>query len=87
MSQLTTGQIREDIINYLTENFPLFDINAPDETPMPEHGIDSLGITMMVLYFEDHFGVKVLDSELTRENLGNIRSLIRYVTTKLKVSE
>jgi acyl carrier protein len=82
-SSLTKEEIRETLLHYLNETFPLFDPDAPDATPMAEHGVDSLGTTNIVVHLEQHYQIEIDDSEITRANLGSVRSLVDFVDRKL----
>ncbi len=83
MPSLTKDEIREQLLRYLDETFPLFDPDAPDETPMVEHGVDSLGTTNIVVHLEQHYQIQIDDSEITRANLGSVQSLVDFLDKKL----
>lgn len=84
MPTLTSNEIRELLISFLSESFPLFDFTFPDTTPITEHGIDSLGTTEIMLYIEEKFHVNIEDSDLTRANFGTIQGLVSYISRKQK---
>ena len=83
MASLTRDEIREQLLRYLDETFPLFDPEAPDETPMAEHGVDSLGTTNIVVHLEQQYQMQIDDSEITRANLGSVEALTNFVDSKL----
>lgn len=82
---MTKEAIRTKLINYLEETFPLFDPDMPDETPITEHGVDSLGTTNIVVFLEEEFNVEIDDEEITRTNLGSIMALVDFITRKMAV--
>ena len=82
MPILTSSEIREQLLGFLSESFPLFDSTLPDTTPMAEHGIESLGTTEIMLYIEDNFHIQIEDSELTRSNFGTVQGLIAFISGK-----
>jgi len=84
MPTLTPSELREQLLEFFSESFPLFDSAMPDTTPIAEHGIDSLGTTETVLYLEDHFQIQIEDSELTRANLGTLQAILAFIERKLK---
>jgi acyl carrier protein len=83
MPSLTRSEIREQLLSYLDKSFPLFNPSAPDETPMTEHGVDSLGTTNIVVHLEEHFQIQIDDTEMTRANLGSVQSLVSFIDKKL----
>lgn len=83
MASLTKDEIREQMLRYLDETFPLFDPEAPDDTPMTEHGVDSLGTTNIVVHLEQQYQMQIDDSEITRANLGSVGALTNFVESKL----
>jgi acyl carrier protein len=85
MQSLTRSEIREQIVKYLCESFPLFNSAVPDDTPMAEHGVDSLGTTNIVLHLEEYFKIQINDAEITRANLGSVESLVGFISKKQNV--
>ncbi|MBM3163806.1 MAG: acyl carrier protein [Chlorobium limicola] len=83
MPSLTGSEIRDQLLGYLNDSFPLFIPDAPDDTPMADHGIDSLGMTNIVVQLEQQFGIEVEDAEITRANLGSVQSLVNFIGKKL----
>ena len=83
MSTIVQSEIYAHLVAFLEELFPLFDPSLPATTPTAEYGMDSLGITEIVLYLEEHFQIQVEDSELTRANLGTLQSIVTFVERKI----
>jgi acyl carrier protein len=79
-------QIRDKVRAYLTENFlytmPDFDLG--DDDKLLERGIvDSMGIVELLTFIEDEFGVKPADEEISEANLGSVRSVVAFVSSKM----
>jgi acyl carrier protein len=71
--------------HYVLENY-LFtdDPSALDNaTSFLDAGfIDSTGIMEMIAFLEEEFGIKVVDDEMTPENLDSINCLVGFVNRK-----
>jgi len=51
-----------------------------DDEQIPEAGLlDSAAIVELVVWFEQHFGVEVDQTELTIENFGTVDSMANYL--------
>lgn len=83
MPELSPSAIREQLVTYLAESFPLFMADAPDDTPVADHGVDSLGLTNIVVFLEQQFNIGIDDAEITRANLGSLSTLIDFVGRKV----
>jgi acyl carrier protein len=57
----------------LNDDFPLVDSGA----------LDSLGLFEIVAFIEDEFGVAVEDLDLVYENFQDVRSIARFVGSKV----
>lgn len=81
-----TRNVEAEIRQFIEETF-LFrsDQQALDsEQSLLEAGlIDSTGVLELVAYIEEHFGVRMDDSEITPDNLDSIRAITAYVSGKL----
>jgi acyl carrier protein len=53
----------------------------PDD-PLLDGIIDSTSMLRLVLYIEEHFGVRVEDDELVPENFESVRKLAEFVDGK-----
>ncbi len=83
MPTLAKSEIRNQLIAYLSESFPLFAADAADDTPIAEHGVDSLGLTNIVVHLEQSFSITIDDEEITRANLGSVETLVNFIDRKL----
>jgi acyl carrier protein len=57
-----------------------------DESLLEAGVIDSTGMLEMVLFLEQHFGLKVEDRELVPENLDSMDRLVQFVGRKLRAA-
>jgi acyl carrier protein len=55
---------------------------APDEDLIGDGIIDSLGLTELVAFIEERFGVSVDDDDVVIDNFRNIRSIESFVEGK-----
>lgn len=86
MTTAQESQIRDKIRAFLQENFLYMrpDFVLDDDDLLLERGVvDSMGIVEMLTFLEDQFGVKAADDEISEANLGTVRSITRFVATKL----
>lgn len=79
-------QTRDKIRAYLQENFLYTrpDLVLDDDDKLLERGIvDSMGIVELLTFIEDEFGVKPADDEISEANLGTVRAIVGFITSKL----
>ncbi|MFH1415352.1 MAG: acyl carrier protein [Elusimicrobiota bacterium] len=80
------GMIRNDILG---KNFRIIgsieknikDVSN-DEYFIEDLGIDSIGIMALIADVEKVFDIRIEQGELTKDNLGNIDSLVRCIIRK-----
>jgi acyl carrier protein len=83
------SEIRAAIHEFFVENFLMGDatLAVRDDESLLEAGIiDSTGMLEMVLFLEQHFGLKVEDRELVPENLDSMERLVQFVGRKLRAA-
>jgi acyl carrier protein len=83
------GEIRAAIHEFFVENFLMGEgaLAVRDDESLLEAGvIDSTGMLEMVLFLEQHFGLKVEDRELVPENLDSMDRLVQFVGRKLRAA-
>ena len=77
--------IRSAIRQFVGENL-LYRVSVDtltDDASFIEGGmIDSTGILHLVTFLEEHFGIRVADSEVVPENLDSIARIAKYVGSK-----
>ena len=75
----------EQVRQYILENF-LFSTDASllglDESFLERGLIDSTGMLEVILFLEEHFGVKVADDEMVPENLDSVSRIAAFVERK-----
>jgi acyl carrier protein len=79
-------QIREKVRAYLQDNFLYMmpDLVLEDDDRLLERGIvDSMGIVELLTFIEDEFSVKPADEEISEANLGTVRSVVQFVSSKM----
>ena len=55
---------------------------APDDDLLAGGIIDSLGVTQLVAFLEDRFGIRVTDEELTPANFRTLAAIDAFVGCK-----
>jgi acyl carrier protein len=79
---------KDRIRQYIAQNL-LFSDNGfkyDDDASFLEEGIvDSLGITELVFFIEETFGVAVQDEDLTPDNFDSVNKLAHYIQRQLLV--
>lgn len=71
----------EDLKEFVIQNF-LFgqDGCLVDDDSFLEKGIiDSTGVLELVSFIEEHFGIKMADSDLIPENLDSVNGIARFI--------
>jgi acyl carrier protein len=80
-----SAAVRDALRKLILESY-LFSDNpsdlADDASFMDLGVIDSTGIMEVVIFMEENFGIKVLDTDLLPENLDRINSLVAFVERK-----
>ncbi|MEW5754797.1 MAG: acyl carrier protein [Pseudomonadota bacterium] len=77
--------IEQQLRGYILENllFTKDQSVLKNETSLLESGVvDSTGILEVIMFLENHFGIKVEDEEMIPENLDSINSIVSYVQRK-----
>jgi len=81
MSDLTRTEIR----NFIVENFLFGDDSRPlpDEMSLIDNDlVDSTGILELVGFLEEHFELKIADSDIVPANLDSIEKIAVFVRQK-----
>lgn len=81
---MTNSDVESQLAEYI-ENEIAYDRGGtpllPDD-PLLEGVIDSTAMLRLVLYIEEHFGVRVEDEELVPENFESVRRLAEFIESK-----
>jgi acyl carrier protein len=79
--------IEIDIRDFVVNNFLFGKADGlTDSTSLLEKGIiDSTGVLELISFVQDHFDIKIEDSEVVPANLDSIQNLVRYISAKTGV--
>jgi acyl carrier protein len=81
---MQTTDIEHDIRGFLVDTFLLGRKDElGDDSPLMDRIIDSHGVVELVVFLQDHFGIRVEDEEVNRDNLDSVKKVVAYVTKKL----
>lgn len=81
--------IRTELKEFVAQTF-LFaqDRDLKDEDSFFELGvIDSTGLLELVVFLEDHFGIKIDDSDLIPENLDSVQAVTAFVQRQIRAQQ
>lgn len=81
----SVSDIVADLRRYLEDNFIMGSGGAAlaDDASFLEHQVlDSTGFLELIGHLEETYGIKVLDDEMTPDNLDSLGSVADYVTRK-----
>lgn len=79
--------VRQFIVDEFIYN-PEYSAKLKDSTPLLDKNIlDSLGVHALIVFLEEHFGIIVLDEDVTRDNFETIDSIVHYVQRKMQCVE
>jgi acyl carrier protein len=76
-----TSELEAFIVDEITLGRGIREIE-PDEDLLSRGIIDSLGVTQLVEFLEDRFGIVVTDEDLTPANFQTLNSIDAFVTCK-----
>ena len=80
--QAIVKEIRDFICNDFMLD-PQVDIFSDDESLVAKGIVDSYGIIEIVAFIEERWNLKILDSEITRGNLGSLNIMADFILKKL----
>lgn len=86
MDQSDFDPIREAIVGYVLDNHPSeYDrLSLPRDQSLVEIGvIDSYGVVELISFVEQNWAIEIDDDEITKENMGSIDKMARFILTKL----
>ncbi len=83
MNKMSLEEIEEKLIQAVTDIMSLDKSTITAQTPLPELGIDSLGLVEIFVFIESNFNLQLLESGLTREDIKTISALASYVNKRL----
>jgi acyl carrier protein len=81
---MSTDAYVQRILDYL-RGAVLLDPAAPiplDESLMEAGILDSYGIVGLLTFIEGEFGMSIPDEDVTRDKLGSVRKMARFIATR-----
>lgn len=78
--------IRHELVSYLQISNPLIGAasDVPLDTSLVELGLmDSFGVVDMVVFIEKKYGIKIEDSEITKEKFGSVNKMSQLILDKI----
>ena len=80
------NQIVAELLEYIYDSNALAEASKPlplDES-LHELGIlDSFAVVELVAYIENHWNIRILDSDITKERFGGVNKMARVIAEKL----
>jgi acyl carrier protein len=77
----TTSELLDFIVDEILHGRPLA-IVGPDDDLLASGIVDSLGVTQLVTFVQDHYGVRVADEDLDPANFRNVRAIEAFIARK-----
>ncbi len=85
MEKFDKEKIISDLKHFFQTEFPAPDIELTETSDLPSlFIIDSLRVLTTVLHLEQHFGISLIESDVSAEIFQNLDSLSDFVLTKLQ---
>lgn len=81
-----TAELESFIVGEITLGVELQSI-APDENLLSLGIIDSLGVTVLVTFVEERFGIEVTDDDLTPANFQSLARIEDFIARKQPAPE
>ena len=77
--------IEMTIREFLSDNFfvEADEFALPADASLTQGGtIDSMGVLELIMFIEQHFGIRIPDADTTPENLDTISRIVSYVESR-----
>ncbi len=84
-----SDSLHDQVRRFILENYLFTDDPAQlglDDSLLGRGIVDSTGMLEIILFIEEHLGVKVADSEMVPENLDSVNRIAAFVTSKRKAA-
>ena len=84
------SEVENKVRTFIEDNFLFRDDRAAlsDSESLLDAGlIDSTGILELVAFLESEFGIQMADADIVPANLDSIKTIVAYVSGKLKQSQ
>ncbi len=80
---LTEKEIQDKLVAFICESFMV----EPDEFNLEESlvdqgVIDSIGLVEISAFIEEAFGIKVAETDMTRQNFGSVNKMVAFIVSK-----
>jgi len=76
--------IKDKVKSYILQSAYAGEDRIKDSTLIFKEGFfDSMGFVMLISYLDEHFGIKVIDSELIEENFESINAITDFISRKV----
>jgi acyl carrier protein len=77
----TTSELLDFIVDEIIPGRPLAGV-GPDDDLLASGIVDSLGVTQLVTFVQDRYGVHVADGDLDPANFRNVRAIEAFIARK-----
>ena len=81
-------ELVEEVREYIQKHLTVYDddYSLSNDDPIFELGfVDSVFAVQLVCYLEEHFGVKVQDTDLNIDNFRSVNRIVEFTSMKQKV--
>jgi len=80
---LMEEEIQDKLVAFICESFMV----EPDEFNLEESlvdqgVIDSIGLVEISAFIEETFGIKVAETDMTRQNFGSVKKMVAFIVSK-----
>ncbi|HQL01079.1 MAG TPA: acyl carrier protein [Smithellaceae bacterium] len=80
---LMEKEIQDKLVAFICESFMV----EPDEFNLEESlvdqgVIDSIGLVEISAFIEETFGIKVAETDMTRQNFGSVKKMVAFIVSK-----
>jgi acyl carrier protein len=84
LTEMSHASINDHIVAYIRKHYvPDESISIPTNKSLIEEGlIDSFAVVELVTFLEQSYGIRIPDSDTTRENFGSIERMANYLAKR-----
>ena len=86
MAKFTAQEIEGKLVQEAAIILSVDAATIKPEAPLHTLGIDSMGFVEILVFIEKTFGLKLIESGLTREDFATIRALARCISDKCQAA-
>jgi acyl carrier protein len=77
----TTTELLDFIVDEIVHGRALTGV-GPDDDLLASGIVDSLGVTQLVTFVQDRYGIRVVDGDLDPANFRNVRAIEAFIARK-----